>query len=45
MQAIAAIQEAGSASTHLIQLDVPVPTICERDVLVQVNAVAANPVD
>lgn len=45
MKAIAAIQEAGSAATRLVQLDVPAPKVGTRDVLVQVNAVAANPVD
>jgi NADPH:quinone reductase len=43
--AISAIYEAGTAATRLVQLNVPVPTVGERDVLVQVKAVAANPVD
>jgi zinc-binding alcohol dehydrogenase family protein len=45
MKAIAAIQEAGSAASRLVPLDVATPVIGERDVLVQVKAVAANPVD
>ncbi|WP_202844544.1 zinc-binding alcohol dehydrogenase family protein [Luteimonas saliphila] len=45
MKAIAAIREADSATTRLVQLDVPAPAPGERDVLVQVKAVAANPVD
>jgi zinc-binding alcohol dehydrogenase family protein len=45
MKAIAAIQEAGSATTRLIPLDIPAPSVGERDVLVQIKAVAANPVD
>lgn len=45
MKSITAIYEAGAAATRLIELDVPTPTVGERDVLVQVNAVAANPVD
>lgn len=45
MKAIAATRESGSATTRLIQLDVPAPAVGERDVLVQVNAVGANPID
>lgn|SRR5512138_656502 len=45
MKAITAIYEAGAPATRLMQLDVPTPTVGSRDVLVQVNAVAANPVD
>lgn len=45
MKAITAILEAGSATTRLVQTDVPAPAPGERDVLVQVKAVAANPVD
>lgn len=45
MKAITAIYEAGALAARLIQLDVPAPTVGERDVLVQVKAVAANPVD
>lgn len=45
MKAITAIYEAGAPATRLIQLDVPAPTVGARDVLVQVNAVAVNPVD
>ena len=45
MKAITAIYEAGAPATRLIQLNVPTPTVGARDVLVQVNAVAANPVD
>lgn len=45
MKAIAAIKEPGSDASRLVRLDVPEPKVGERDVLVQVNAVAANPVD
>lgn len=45
MKAIAAVYEAGAKATRLIELDVSYPTLGPRDVLVQVKAVAANPVD
>ena len=45
MKAIAAILDAGATATRLVPLDVPAPAVGARDVLVQVNAVAVNPVD
>lgn len=45
MKAITAIYEAGAKAPRLIELDVPDPTLGPRDVLVEVKAVAANPVD
>lgn len=45
VKAIKAIYEPDAAATRLIQLDVPAPAVGGRDLLVQVKAVAANPVD
>ena len=45
MKAIAAILDAGATATRLVPLDVQAPAVGVRDVLVQVNAVAVNPVD
>ncbi|NZA27968.1 zinc-binding alcohol dehydrogenase family protein [Luteimonas sp. SJ-92] len=45
MKALAAVRESGSETTRLVHLDVPAPEVGERDVLVKVKAVAANPVD
>ncbi|MBN45180.1 MULTISPECIES: zinc-binding alcohol dehydrogenase family protein [unclassified Methylophaga] len=45
MKSITAIYEVGENATRLIEIDVPMPTLGPRDVLVQVKAVAANPVD
>lgn len=45
MKAITAIHEAGAPATRLIEQDFPAPTVGARDVLVQVKAVAVNPVD
>lgn len=45
MRAIAAIHAAGPTATRLVDVEVPTPALGEHDVLVQVKAVAANPVD
>lgn len=45
MKAITAIYEVNAKTTRLIEQDVPMPTLGSQDVLVQLKAVAANPVD